>query len=586
MQARKNRSARNGRKKPFARGLGARGGHRLLSPPSAPGIGLVCGNLDQNGNPVPVVGSLIVIDCDFRLMTAIADYDRLASESLSKKRPNATRLRKIAEHLRTIAPTLVEKEQSLGRLLREQPTLAKLRASTLERGRANSPNFALLAGNGSALGNDTPKLYLPLEVDGKTELIEAFGVDRLAAGKQLVGYHLHPESGRPWLWENGRSPEDTSLAELPQINAEQWDALWGEIAGAGSTLGFVEGGAGVKANGGREGPKGVVTSVCVGPLGEIPEHIAKRFTARSNIPLKKIEEPPPVETMHAMLEHLADKNYFEHREDVLKDADDRIVKIGWLETGMALKLAYGDEFGFDLWWITHIDERARNDAPGQWTSFASELRAGHVTIGLIIKAAKDAGFVSASSRADATEPGYASHGPFTMDADNGLTKEIVRRGKNATVETVWICAPLEVLGACRDPQGCAWGKQLRFRDADNRMHMRHVSDAALQGEPATLCATLAHEGLRIDRSRQREFAEYLSAVGVGARVTIVNRTGWHEVDGQPVFTLPTETIASGIGETVVLDQMANGPYEARGALEDWKQGVGALTAGHALPCSW
>jgi hypothetical protein len=106
-------------------------------------------------------------------------------------------------------------------------------------------------------GNATPKLYLPVRVDGKTELIEAFGIDRLAAGKQLVGYHLHPDTGRPWLWENNRSSEDTPLAELPQINAEQWDALWREIVSAGATLGFVEQGAGAtkpfasdRANGG------------------------------------------------------------------------------------------------------------------------------------------------------------------------------------------------------------------------------------------------------------------------------------------------------------------------------------------------
>ena len=108
-------------------------------------------------------------------------------------------------------------------------------------------------------------------------------------------------------------------------------------------------------------------------------------------------------------------------------------------------------------------------------------------------------------------------------------------------------------------------------------------DAALQGEPAALCAELAHEGLRINRSRQRELAEYLSGVSVGERVTIVGRTGWHEVGGHPVFVLPAETISSDIGERVALDTTAHGPYEARGSLADWKQGVGALTAGHALP---
>jgi hypothetical protein len=152
----------------------------------------------------------------------------------------------------------------------------------------------------------------------------------------------------------------------------------------------------------------------------------------------------------------------------VQGAAGRIVKIGWFETGMA---AYGNEVGFGLWEITHLDEKACADAPTQWASFASEPCPGHVTIGLIRKAAKHAGFVFASSRADATEPGYVSYGPFTMDADNGLTKEIVtRRGKNPTVETAWIGAPFEVLGACRDPHGRAWGKHLRFHDGDKARH--------------------------------------------------------------------------------------------------------------------
>ena len=106
---------------------------------------------------------------------------------------------------------------------------------------------------------------------------------------------------------------------------------------------------------------------------------------------------------------------------------------------------------------------------------------------------------------------------------------------------------------------------------------------ALQGEPASLCGELAGDGLQIDRTRQRELAEYLSGVIVSERVTNVGKTGWHEIDGQHVFVLPAETISGAISERVMLDTAAHGPYEARGSLEDWKQGVGALTAGHALP---
>ena len=101
--------------------------------------------------------------------------------------------------------------------------------------------------------------------------------------------------------------------------------------------------------------------------------------------------PPPVETMRGMLRFLAPRNCFEHRSGVIHDAEGRIVKVGWMETGMALKAAYGEE-GFDLWAETHIDDRARADAPTQWRSFAAEAQPGHVTIATLTKAARDADF--------------------------------------------------------------------------------------------------------------------------------------------------------------------------------------------------
>ena len=149
-------------------------------------------------------------------------------------------------------------------------------------------------------------------------------------------------------------------------------------------------------------------------------------TARAALP------PPPVETMRAILRHLGDRNYFEHRDGAAKDAGDRIVKVGWRECGMALKPAYGDEDGFDLWSVTHIDDQARADAPDQWASFAAEPQPGHVTIGTIIKAAKDAGFVFHLQREGDAASSHVSYRPFTMDADDGLTKEVMTgRGNNA-----------------------------------------------------------------------------------------------------------------------------------------------------------
>lgn len=182
-----------------------------------------------------------------------------------------------------------------------------------------------------------------------------------------------------------------------------------------------------------------------------------------------------------------------------------------------------------------------------------------------------------------TDVTFVSFGPFTMDEHKGLTKQQrVGRGKEATIETLWISAPFEVLGACRDPHGKAWGKLLRFNDGDYHVHVMHITEAALQGEPASLCATLADAGLQINRSRQKDLAEYLSGVRIDARVMIVNRTGWHQIGCDHVFVLPGETIAGDMSERIVLDASAHGPYEAQGSLEDWKNGVGALSADHVL----
>ncbi len=42
----------------------------------------------------------------------------------------------------------------------------------------------------------------------------------------------------------------------------------------------------------------------------------------------------------------------------------------------------------------------------------------------------------------------------------------------------------------RDPAGREWGKWLRSHDGDGREHLKHVSDAELQGDAAALASTL------------------------------------------------------------------------------------------------
>ena len=179
------------------------------------------------------------------------------------------------------------------------------------------------------------------------------------------------------------------------------------------------------------------------------------------------------------------------------------------------------------------------------------------------------------------EPTSASIGVPKMGA-TGLTVERKGKGASKTIETLWIAAPFEVLGECRDLRGANWGKLLRWRDGDGREHVRHVADRDLHGDPAALCAGLADHGLRINPARQREFRGYLAAARVDHRVIVVEQTGWHVINGQSVFALSGETIGPHGAERVILDPAASAPYEARGTIGQWRDGSARLAAGHAL----
>lgn len=179
-------------------------------------------------------------------------------------------------------------------------------------------------------------------------------------------------------------------------------------------------------------------------------------------------------------------------------------------------------------------------------------------------------------------PNYVSHGDFEM-SDGGLTYQATKgRGDNARTVEEWVSGAFEIMGEARDTHGREWSKVLKWKDGDGRHHVRHISAAMLQGDPAALAASLASDGLRINRLQQKSLAQYLCGAIVKDRVTMVSRTGWHAIAGHSVFVLPNETIGPRGADKVILDAAAVGPYEARGTLADWQEGVGALASGHAL----
>src|SRR5262245_60136177 len=80
------------------------------------------------------------------------------------------------------------------------------------------------------------------------------------------------------------------------------------------------------------------------PSARLPTPAHPGGAAGGNI-LDFTRPPPPVEEMRALLRHLVARHCFEHRRTVVTDDVGHIVKVGWIEAGMALKVAYGDEDG-------------------------------------------------------------------------------------------------------------------------------------------------------------------------------------------------------------------------------------------------
>jgi hypothetical protein len=138
-------------------------------------------------------------------------------------------------------------------------------------------------------------------------------------------------------------------------------------------------------------------------------------------------------------------------------------------------------------------------------------------------------------------PAYISFGAFTM-AEDGLTFEGKLGKADSGTEPIQICSPFEIIGESRNPSSADWGKWLRFRDGDGKLHTHVVANALLQGDPALLCGILAGAGLSIVPEQRRHLLSYLAGAQTKKRVTVVQRTGWHEVEGRKYFVLKDETI--------------------------------------------
>lgn len=160
------------------------------------------------------------------------------------------------------------------------------------------------------------------------------------------------------------------------------------------------------------------------------------------------------------------------------------------------------------------------------------------------------------------------------DAANGY--QMTQRG--LFYKDLWVCARFEIIGRARNPHGEGWSRYLRWQDADDRTHTFAVSDAALHADPKALVRELADRGLQVGR-KHAPLLDYLNADRTSKRFTVVDRTGWHKIGDKRAFVLPNETL--GDQDAIFAPTTASTvPYDSSGSLDDWKNSVGALVAGH------
>jgi putative DNA primase/helicase len=188
-------------------------------------------------------------------------------------------------------------------------------------------------------------------------------------------------------------------------------------------------------------------------------------------------------------------------------------------------------------------------------------------------------------RMDPRKGGWLTYIPPVEDDEKppAKTKKKENDEKPPPPKPTRICPAFEILGRCRNAEGDGWGLYLRWRDYDRVYHEMFVSGSLMQGEMPKLCGPLADNGLATNPGQQRALATYLICCRTDARLRIVHRTGWHEIDNLHVFALSSTMMLGGdIGERVVLDASAKGPYSTAGTLEQWQNGVGKLAAPHSI----
>lgn len=170
---------------------------------------------------------------------------------------------------------------------------------------------------------------------------------------------------------------------------------------------------------------------------------------------------------------------------------------------------------------------------------------------------------------------------FRVD-DNGVWYDDPDlKDHNPEKRTIKICGRLDVVAKTRSKTGNDWGRLLRWLDDDGGEHTWAMPLEMLQGDGIEVRQKLANGGLSLSASgRARNLlTAYLQSAETEARVTCVDRIGWHG----NVFVTPKRSFGGSVAEDYILQRtdVNDTMLTESGTLEDWQQFVAKRCKGNS-----
>ena len=183
---------------------------------------------------------------------------------------------------------------------------------------------------------------------GDKQLIEVLG-----DGQQFVAFAIHPDTGKPFTWVDGKSPLNIRATDLTEVDLDQVDVLLNEFNEWGEREGW-----------------------------EI------KTDRRNGSPAGKIDKDNPWLEDSAAIEISSEEL---RTRLLLIDADDYDT---WYQVGMALYHQFdGEDEGFDLWneWSEISDKYDPDALERHWKSFSIDgKKRAPLTARFILRLAKEA----------------------------------------------------------------------------------------------------------------------------------------------------------------------------------------------------